>query len=439
MIKITFIVPSVFNNNNGEKKLSISSTKTTLLDVFKKISENIGIEFKNKVINSDGTLKPIINVYINGKNSKFYKGMETTLKDGDEIYILPAVAGGSQELSDMELNRYSRQIMLENIGYMGQLKLRKSSVCVVGVGGLGNPITTRLTAMGIGKIRIVDRDIVELSNLPRQTIFDDSDIGKIKVEIAKKKLQKINPSTKIEALPVSINDHNSVDIIDRCDVVIDALDSVNARYSINKACIDNNIPLVTGAAVGTSGQSFTIIPKKSACYYCMFPDLDDDYMPTCSIEGVHPSILSIISGIETSEAINILLGKKPNLIDKILHVDLDTLNFVYTKTLKILECPICGNGNNKIIKTEKLIVEELCSRKGKRTFSVTPTNEFEFNTKKFMNISNMYGFNIENKSELGISINTNNISIDLMKKGSAIITGAKNKEDAISFYNTFVK
>ena len=198
------------------------------------------------------------------------------------MYILPAVAGGS-ELSSKELDRYSRQVMLEEIGYQGQLKLRNAKICVVGVGGLGNPITTRLVAMGVGKIRIVDRDVIELSNLHRQTMFNEDDVGQIKVEVAAKKLQKLNSDVEIEALPISVNDYNVLDAVEGCDIVIDALDSVNARYSLNKACIKNNIPFVTGAAVGVSGQVFTIIPNQSACYHCMFPALDEDSMPTCSI------------------------------------------------------------------------------------------------------------------------------------------------------------
>ena len=257
----------------------------------------MGDEFKKRVLNDDGTPRSLINIYINGKNAKFSGGLDASLKDGDEVYILPAVAGGS-ELSSKDLDRYSRQIMLEEIGYQGQLKLRNAKVCVVGVGGLGNPITTRLVAMGIGKLRIVDRDVIELSNLHRQTMFDESDVGQVKVEVAAKKLQKLNPDVVIEPLPVSVNDYTALDVVDGCDVVIDALDSVNARYSLNKACVKNNIPFVTGAAVGVSGQVFTILPKESACYHCMFPSLDEDSMPTCSIEGVHPSVLSIVGGIE---------------------------------------------------------------------------------------------------------------------------------------------
>ena len=128
-------------------------------------------------------------------------------------------------------------------------------------------------------------------------MFDESHIGQVKVEVAARKLQKLNPDVVIEALPISVNDYTALDVVDGCDVVVDALDSVNARYSLNKACVKNNIPFVTGAAVGVSGQVFTILPKESACYHCTFPALDEDSMPTCSIEWVHPSILSMQSAI----------------------------------------------------------------------------------------------------------------------------------------------
>ena len=181
MASITFTIPSVLNAGSGEKKTDIDVS--TLSDAFAKISETMGDDFKRRVLNEDGTPRSLINIYINGKNAKFSSGLDTTLSDGDEISILPAVAGGSSEtggqvsdLSEKELDRYSRQVMLEEIGYQGQLKLKQSKVCVVGVGGLGNPIVTRLAAMGVGKIRIVDRDVIELSNLHRQTMFTEDDV-----------------------------------------------------------------------------------------------------------------------------------------------------------------------------------------------------------------------------------------------------------------------
>jgi adenylyltransferase/sulfurtransferase len=426
----------VLNKGGGEKKLQISAS--SLLDSFNQVSENMGDDFKRRVLNDDGTPRSLVNIYVNGKNARFSGGMETALKDGDEIYILPAVAGGA-ELSSKDLDRYSRQIMLEEIGYQGQLKLRAAKVCVVGVGGLGNPITTRLVAMGIGKLRIIDRDVIELSNLHRQTMFDESDVGHIKVEVAARKLKKLNPDVEIESLPISINDYTALDAVEECDVVIDALDSVNARYALNKACVEKNIPFVTGAAVGMSGQAFTILPHQSACYSCMFPALDEDSMPTCSIEGVHPSILSIIGGIEVSEAVKIITGKKPSLSDKILHADLENLDFAMTRTFKAEECPVCGNGKVVSAPKEELIIEELCGRnRGKRTFSITPTQKFEIDVEKITHLAKDLKFRVENQGELGLSMRTDDFSVSFMKRGSAVIVGPKDEGDAVLLYKKLV-
>jgi len=433
LTSITFTIPSVLNQGGGEKKIEI--TAETLTDAFSNISEKMGDDFKRRVLNEDGTPRSLINIYINGKNAKFSSGMQTSLKDGDEVYILPAVAGGS-DLSSEELDRYSRQIMLEEIGYQGQQKLRAAKVCVVGVGGLGNPITTRLVAMGIGTIRIVDRDVIELSNLHRQTMFDDSDVGEIKVEVAAKKLQKLNPNVKIEVFPISVNDYTAIEVVEGCDVVIDALDSVNARYSLNKACVAKKIPFVTGAAVGVSGQVFTILPKQSACYHCMFPALDEDSMPTCSIEGVHPSILSIIGGIEVAEAVKIIIGKKPSLAEKILHVDLENMDFVHTRTFKADECPVCGTGKADEAPKEEMIIEELCGRnRGKRTFSLTPTQTFDLDIDAVTKIAKEKNFKVENQGQLGLSLITNEQSVSFLKRGSAVIVGTKDEKEAISLYN----
>ena len=437
MANITFTIPSVLNQGGGEKKTEISADSLT--SAFLKISEIMGDDFKRRVLENDGTPRSLINIYINGKNSKFSSGMETVLNNGDEVYILPAVAGGSEELSAKELDRFSRQVMLEEIGYQGQLKLKNAKICVVGVGGLGNPITSRLAAMGVGTLRIVDRDVIELSNLHRQTMFDESDVGQVKVEVAAKKLQKLNPDCKIEALAISVNDYTALEVVEGFNVVIDALDSVNARYALNKACVKFGIPFVTGAAVGVSGQTFTILPKESACYYCMFPELNEDTMPTCSIEGVHPSILSIVGGIEVSETVKIITGKKPSLSQRILHIDLENLDFTSTRTFRAEECPICGTGKITSVPKQELILEELCGRnRGKRTYSITPTETFDIDTAIVSNIAKKQGFTIENLGDLGLSLRTNDLSVSFMKKGSAVIVGSKDEDDAILLYKSLL-
>jgi molybdopterin-synthase adenylyltransferase len=436
MASIKFIIPSVLNKGGGEKKVDISAI--TLDEAFNKISQELGEEFRRRVLNQDGSPRSLINIYINGKNMRFAGGLQAALKDGDEIYILPAVAGGS-ELSSKDLERYSRQVMLEEIGYEGQLKLRSSKVCVVGIGGLGNPIATRLVAMGVGKIRIVDRDVVELSNLHRQTIFDESDIGQVKVEAATKKLKKMNSDVLIEALPVSVNDYTAFDIIEGCDVVIDALDSVNARYSLNKACVKKNVPFVTGAAVGVSGQVFTILPNQSACYHCVFPSLDENSMPTCSTEGVHPSILSIVGGIEVAEAVKIMIGRPPTLANRLLYIDMDNLDFSSVEFKRVNECPVCGTGRNEEQPEQELIIEELCGRnRGKRTFSITPTQMMEIDVPKITSAASKRGFKVQNQGELGVSISSNNIFVSFLKRGSAVIVGEKDENSAIALYKTLV-
>jgi len=437
MVNITFTIPSVLNSGSGEKKIEISSN--SLQDTFTKISEIMGDDFKRRVLEGDGTPRSLINIYINGKNAKFSNGLETTLKDGDEVYILPAVAGGSEELSKKDLDKFSRQVMLEEIGYNGQLKLKNSKVCVVGTGGLGHPIITRLATMGVGNLRIIDRDVIELSNLHRQTMFDEDDVGQVKVEVAAKKLKKLNPDCNIEALAISINDYTALEVVEGCDVVIDALDSVNARYALNNACVKSNIPFVTGAAVGVSGQVFTVLPKESACYFCMFPDLDEDTMPTCSIEGVHPSILSIVGGIEVAEAVKIIIGKKPSLSEKILHIDLENLDFNNTRTFRAEECPICGTGKLEVTAKEELILEELCGRnRGKRTYSITPTDIFDLDVNVVTGIAKEKGFLVENQGDLGLSMRTNDLSVSFMKKGSAVVVGPKDETEAISLYKTLL-
>jgi len=436
MANIKFTIPSVLNKGGGEKKVDLIAS--TLSEAFAKIAEQLGDEFKRRVLNPDGSPRSLINIYVNGKNMRFSGGMETTLKDGDEIYVLPAVAGGS-ELSSRDLEKYSRQVMLEEIGYEGQLKLKKSKACVVGVGGLGNPIVTRLVAMGIGTIRIVDRDVIELSNLHRQTMFDESDVGQVKVEVAARKLKKMNSDVIIEALPVSVNDYTALDVVEGCDVVIDALDSVNARYSLNKACIKKNIPFVTGAAVGVSGQVFTILPHQTACYHCIFPSLDENSMPTCSTEGVHPSILSIVGGIEVAEAVKVLIGRTPTLANKLLYIDLDNLDFNTTSFSKVDECPECGSGKHEELPIQELIIEELCGRnRGKRTFSITPTTMIEIDVPKITNMASEKGFKVQNQGELGLSISSNDVYVSFLKRGSAVIVGEKDENSAIALYKKLV-
>lgn len=435
MAKITFVVPSVLNRGGGEKRLEVSAE--TAGGAFARAAEQMGEDFARRVLEPDGSPRSLINVYINGKNADFSGGSEAKLSDGDELYVLPAVAGGS--LSEAELDRFSRQVMLEEIGYEGQLRLKKSRACVVGAGGLGNPISERLAAMGVGALRIVDRDVIETSNLHRQTLYDDGDVGQVKVEAAARKLARIGPSCSIEALAISVNEYTAREAVAGCDVVIDALDSVDARYALNRACAEAGVPFVTGAAVGVSGQAFTVVPGESACYYCMFPSLDEESMPTCSIEGVHPSVLSVVGGIEVAEAVRVMLGQRPALAGSMLHVNVATMDFEKVRTFRAAECAVCGSGKRAEAPKKELLVEELCGRgRGKRTFSITPTGQFSLDAGSVSEAAGRHGLVPEDMGEMGISLRSDDYSVSIMNRGSAVIVGARDEGEAVSMYRSLV-
>lgn len=443
MTNIEFVIPSVLTKGTGEKKITLDATD--LQDAFTKITEQLGEDFKRKVLDLNGKPRSLINIYINGKNMRFSNdGMATKLNSGDSIYILPAVAGGS-ELKNEDLQRYSRQIMLEEIGFIGLEKLRKAKVCVVGVGGIGNPVVTQLTAMGVGKLKIVDRDIIEISNLHRQHLYTENDLGKVKVEAAKERLEKINSSVEIEALPNSVTKYTAESIISGYDIVVDALDSIDARYALNDACIKLNIPLIYAGALGMLGSVCTIIPNKTACLRCIFPALAEDDMPTCSTEGVHPSILYLVGGIQVSEVVKIILGEKPTLENKLIYVDLNDLSLEKIAVFRQEECPSCGTkriGRDEL-ETKQLIIEELCGRdRGKRTYTVTPADiSLSLNLLGIEKSAERLGYTIKTKGELGLTImssNSDNLLISFMTSGAATIVGAKNENEALSIYKSFV-
>src|SRR4026208_190406 len=443
MTNIEFTIPSVLTKGSGEKKIPLDAID--LQDAFTKVTEQLGEDFKRKVLDLNGKPRSLINIYINGKNMRFSNdGMATKLNKGDSIYILPAVAGRSgSELKNEDLQRYSRQIMLDEIGFIGLEKLRKAKICVVGVGGIGNPVVTLLTAMGVGKLKIVDRDIIEISNLHRQHLYTENDIGRVKVEAAKERLQKINSSVEIEALPNSVTKYTAESIVNGFDIVVDALDSIDARYALNDACIKLNIPLIYAGALGMLGSICTIIPNKTACLRCIFPALVEDDMPTCSTEGVHPSILYLVSGIQVSEAVKIAIGQQPSLVNKLLYVDLNDLVFDKIQMNRHDECPSCGlHVEQKDIKIPSIMVEELCGRdRGKRTYTVTPaqiTNEVDLSN--ILKIAESNGYILKSKGNLGITVSfQNQLLISFLTSGAATIVGAKSEEEALSIYNTFTE
>jgi molybdopterin-synthase adenylyltransferase len=437
LAKVEFVVPSVLNRGQGEKKISIEASD--IHDAFTRISEQMGDDFRRRVFDHNGKPRSLINIYVNGKNVRFSGIASTQLKDGDSIYILPAVAGGA-ELTSEELQRYSRQVMLEEIGFEGMERIRNAKVCVVGAGGIGNPVATQLVAMGVGKVRIVDRDVIEITNLHRQHLYTDDDIGRVKVEAAAERLGKLNSTVKIEPVPMSVTKYTAENLIKDYDIVIDALDSVDARYALNDACIKHDIPLIYAGALGMIGSICTILPNKTTCLRCMFPELNEEEMPACSTEGVHPSLLYLVAGIQVSEAVKIITGKEPTLINKLLYVDLNELSFERIQMFRQPECPSCGTERKESkLTVNELIIEELCGRdRGKRTWTVTPTEPTPINLSTMVKNAESLGYEVKKRGNLGITaVNSGRTSISLLSSGAATIVGAKDEEDAVKIYKTF--
>ncbi len=338
------------------------------------------------------------------------------------------------ELNDEELERYSRQIILKYIGYSGQLKLKRARACIVGLGGLGSILALQLTAMGFGYIRLVDRDVVERSNLHRQVIYDVDSMGLSKAEVAYEKLRKLNPNVELEPFPISVNDLTAEEVVKGVDFVVDGFDRISPRYAVNRACIKLGIPYIFGAALETYGNVSTIIPGKTPCLECIFPSLDDRRLPTCSTVGVHPSLLSVIASIEASEAVNLVLGR-PRLAGKLLYFDLAELTTVEVNVPRASDCPVCSN--KAMIKRyfDEVLVEEVCGRMGLPTHIVSPTKIMNLDMDHIREHLVRLGLKVNSVGRLGITFDFQNFTISILKSGVVIIVGARNTTDAKSLYN----
>ena len=339
-------------------------------------------------------------------------------------------------LSEAELEYYSRQIVMTEMGYNAQLKLKSSKACLVGVGGLGSPAAMQLAAMGVGHLRIVDRDIVELTNLHRQHLYGVDEVGYPKVEAAAKRLHNLNPYIKIEPLPLSVNESNAEDIIQGMDVVVDGLDSMASRYAINRACIKVGVPYVFGAAITTNGNLSTIVPGETACLECFYGSLDDKKLPKCGVVGVHPSLVNIIASLEVSEAIRILIGQQPRLVNKLLHFDLYEMEFSKISLSKVDCCPVCGlHPSSSPSPIKRGAVEEVCGRKGKKAFIVVPEEKMNINLIDLKSYFLKKGYYLKVEGSLGLTFSLHNVKASVMKSGVVILEGLKGKGEVLKFFN----
>lgn len=245
-------------------------------------------------------------------------------------------------LSKSERERYDRQIMIDGIGEAGQERLKRAKVIVAGAGGLGSPISIYLAAAGIGTIRIIDHDTVDLSNLNRQVLHWDGDIGRDKVESAVGKLKGLNPSVNVEAVRETITEDNISHLLDGFDLIVDAMDNLETRYLLNRAAVENNIPFFHGAVNGFEGRAMTIVPGKSACLRCMYRGaIPKEKFP---VIGVTPAV---IGTIQATEVIKYIVGIGELLMDRLLVYDGMNLKFTEFTVKRNPNCDHCGHLNGK--------------------------------------------------------------------------------------------
>lgn len=218
-------------------------------------------------------------------------------------------------LTTQEQLRYSRQIMLRKIGEDGQLILRKSKVLIVGLGGLGNPVSMYLSAAGIGQLILADGDTVDFTNLQRQVLFTPEDIDLNKAEVAADKLSKQNSDVEIEVFDEMLNQEACDYYIPLVDVVIDCTDNIKTRYMLNQSCVTHKVPLIVGAATGFDGQQMVVDPRdeNSACYHCLFPESEKAPENNCQTTGILGPVLAIIGGMQALQTIKLLTGNKITL------------------------------------------------------------------------------------------------------------------------------
>lgn len=325
-------------------------------------------------------------------------------------------------LTDHELETYSRQIVLGDIGYDGQLKLKNANVCIVGVGGLGAPTALKLAGMGIGHLRLIDRDVVSRSDLHRQYLYDVDGVGRPKVEVAQDKLSRLNPDIVIEPVPESLNSLNAHELIEGMDVVIDGLDRPEPRYVINRTCNKLKIPYIFGAAIQTLGNAATLMPDQTFCLECFMPGLRDEDLPACGVVGVHPAALGIVSAIQVAEAVRIITGRPPQLANKLLYADVGELSFNTFEISRLESCQVCGvSAEGQPENIADRFFEETCASDGRRNFVLSPRERITIDLDRAQAWCRQKAWPLTTVGRLGLGFNPSaDISACLLQSGILI-------------------
>ena len=298
----------------------------------------------------DGRLRNFVNVYLNDEDIRYLQKEKTPVNPGDSLSIVPSVAGGAptaaspaEDLTQDEIKRYSRHLIMPEVGIDGQRKLKAGSVLCIGAGGLGSPAAMYLAAAGVGRIGIVDFDVVDFSNLQRQLLHSTSDVGRSKLASARDTLHGLNPHIQIDTYETTVTSDNALDLFRPYDVILDGTDNFPTRYLVNDACVLTGKPNAYGSIFRFEGQASVFGTKEGPCYRCLYPEPPPPgLVPSCAEGGVLGVLPGIIGVIQATESIKLILGIGEPLIGRFLIYDALKMRFRELKLRKDPDCPVCG-------------------------------------------------------------------------------------------------
>ena len=316
-------------------------------------------QIERNLFNEQGRLRSFVNVYVDDEDIRYLDREDTALEGTSTISIVPSIAGGSPaaatvpigvsgtdlpELSNEEILRFSRHLILPEVGLAGQRRLKGARILMVGTGGLGAPLGLYLAAAGIGRIGIVDFDIVDETNLQRQVIHGSKDVGRSKIDSAAETMQDINPRLAIDKYEVALTSENALDIIPEYDVVVDGTDNFPTRYLVNDACVLLGKPNAYGSIFRFEGQATVFHHQGGPCYRCLYPEPPPPgLVPSCAEGGVLGILPAVIGSIQATEAVKIILGKGDSLSGRLLLYDALNMRFRELRLRRNPECPLCGD------------------------------------------------------------------------------------------------
>ncbi|MBF8301427.1 MAG: Dinucleotide-utilizing enzymes involved in molybdopterin and thiamine biosynthesis family 2, partial [Acidobacteria bacterium] len=342
-----------------DKKESVEVNGTTVGELLADLTKRYE-GLKKHLYTDEGRLRNFVNVYLNDEDIRYLQREQTPVKPGDSLSIVPSVAGGAPtvatppgnvgvglqarpELSQDEIKRYSRHLIMPEVGMDGQRRLKASSVLCIGAGGLGSPAAMYLAAAGVGRIGIVDFDVVDFSNLQRQLLHGTPDVGRSKLDSAKDRLHALNPHVHVETYDTALSSENALELFAPYDVILDGTDNFPTRYLVNDACVISGKPNAYGSIFRFEGQASVFATKGGPCYRCLYPEPPPPgLVPSCAEGGVLGVLPGIIGVIQATETIKLMLGVGEPLIGRFLIYDALKMKFRELKLRKDPECPVCG-------------------------------------------------------------------------------------------------